>query len=116
MRVNGPLDCIARGGIKPFAAIPRAIEKTSTSSHLDGKTPDFSQTGKKSPQRLQVELVCQDETPAFDPFWDGPRLMPSFVTQLLGQVMPDRREANVSVETAYGTAVPRQALLVDRKS
>lgn len=41
--------------------------------------------------------------------------MPSFVTQLLGQVMPERRET-VSVETAYGTAVPRQALLVDRKS
>ncbi len=59
--------------------------------------------------------MCQDETRAFDPIWDGPRLMPSFVTQLLAQVMPDRRET-VSVETAYGTAAPRQALLVDRKS
>jgi hypothetical protein len=107
---------MARERLKAFAANPRAIEKASPSSHLGGQTPDFSQTDKQTPPRLQVELVCQDETKAFDPFWDGPRLMPSFVTQLLGQAMPDRREANVRVETAYGTAVPRQALLVDRKS
>jgi hypothetical protein len=116
MRVTGPLDSIARGGIKTFAAAPRAIEKSSPSSHLGGQTPEFSQPGQKSPPRLQVELVYQDETQAFDPFWDGPRLLPSFVAQLMGQVIPERREANVCVETAYGTAVPRQALLVDRKS
>jgi len=115
MRVNGTLESMARGGIKTFAASPRAIEKTSASSHLGGQTPDFSQAGTKTPPRLQVELVYQDETKAFDPFWDGPRLIPSFVTQLLGQALPDRRET-VRVETAYGTAAPRQALLVDRKS
>jgi hypothetical protein len=82
---------------------------------LGNQTADFSQAHPKNPPRLQVELVSQGETAAFDPFWDGPRLVPSFVTQLLGQVMPERRET-VSVETAYGTAVPRQALLVDRKS
>jgi hypothetical protein len=115
MRVNGPLDLIARGGVKTFADIARPVEKSSPSSHLGRQTPDFAQAGQKNPPRLQVELVCQDETRAFDPIWDGPRLMPSFVTQLLAQVMPDRRET-VSVETAYGTAAPRQALLVDRKS
>ena len=115
MRVTGPLGSIACGGVKSFADFPRAIEKTSPSSHLGGRTPDFAQAGQKNPPRLQVELVCQDETPAFDPNWDGPRLLPSFVTQLLGQVLPDRREA-VCVQTAYGTAAPRQALLVDRKS
>lgn len=115
MHVNGPLDLIARGGVKTFGGSARAVEKTSPSSHLGNQTPDFAQADAKSPPRLQVELVCQDETAAFDPIWDGPRLVPSFVAQLLGQVMPDRRET-VSVETAYGTAVPRQALLVDRKS
>ncbi len=115
MRVNGPLELIGRGGVKTFAAAPRAIEKSSASSQLGGRTPDFAQAEPKSTPRLKVELVCQDETRGFDPIWDGPRLVPSFVTQLLGQVMPDRRET-VSVETAYGTAVQRQALLVDRKS
>lgn len=71
---------------------------------------------EKSPPRLQVELVCQDETPGYDPFWDAPRLLPTFVTQVMGQVMPERRE-NVSVETAYGSVrCPRMALLLDRKS
>lgn len=115
MRVNGPLELIARGGVKTFAATPRVVEKSSASSHLGGRAPDFAQAEPKPTPRLQVELVCQDETRRFDPIWDGPRLVPSFVTQLLGQVMPDRRET-VAVETAYGTAVPRQALLVDRKS
>lgn len=107
---------MACGGVKTFTAAPRAIEKSSPSSHLGSQTQDFAQAGQNNPPRLQVELVSQGETPAFDPIWDGPRLMPSFVTQLLGQVMPDRREAHVSLETAYGTAAPRQALLVDRKS
>jgi len=115
MRVNGPLDLIARGGFKTFGANARAVEKPSASSRLGSQTPDFAQAAPKSPPRLQVELVSQPETAAFDPFWDGPRLVPSFVTQLLGQVMPDSRET-VSVETAYSTAVPRKALLVDRKS
>jgi hypothetical protein len=115
MRVNGPLDLIARGGVKTFAANTRPVEKPSASSQLGNQTADFSQAHPKNSPRLQVELVSQGETAAFDPFWDGPRLVPSFVTQLLGQVMPERRET-VSVETAYGTAVPRQALLVDRKS
>jgi hypothetical protein len=115
MRVNGPLDLIARGGVKTFATNTRPVEKPSASSQLGNQTADFSQAHPKNPPRLQVELVSQGETAAFDPFWDGPRLVPSFVTQLLGQVMPERRET-VSVETAYGTAVPRQALLVDRKS
>ncbi len=106
---------IARGGVKTFAANTRPVEKPSPSSQLGNGAPDFSQADPKKPPRLQVELVSQGETAAFDPFWDGPRLVPSFVTQLLGQVMPERRET-VAVETAYGIAVPRQALLVDRKS
>jgi hypothetical protein len=115
MHVNGPLELAARGSVKSFAAAPRAVEKSSASNHLGDRTPDSAQAEPKATPRLQVELVCQGETPAFDPIWDAPRLVPSFVAQLLGQVMPERRET-VAVETAYGTAVPRQALLVDRKS
>ena len=115
MQVNGPLELTARGGVKTFAAAPRAVEKSSPSNHLGGRPPGFAQAEAKSTPRLQVELVSQDGTGGFDPIWDAPRLVPSFVAQLLGQVMPDRRET-VAVETAYGTAVPRQALLVDRKS
>ena len=65
---------------------------------------------------MQVELVCQEETRAFDPFWDGPRLMPAFVAQVMGQIIMERRDSSVSVETAYGSMQPRKALLLDRKS
>jgi len=65
---------------------------------------------------MQIELLYQEETPCFDPFWDGPRLMPTFVAQLMGQIMLERRDSSVSVETAYGSAQSRKALVLDRKS
>jgi hypothetical protein len=116
MRVPGPLDVTVRTGLKALAAAPRAIEKSSASSALGHERQSFNQDGEKAVPRLQVELVSQDETRAFDPFWDAPRLMPAFVAQVMGQVMPERRGAGVSAQTAYGSAAPRKALLLDRRS
>jgi hypothetical protein len=116
MRVTGPFEIAVRGGQKASAAVSRTIEKSSPSSDLGHRSPDTGAGREKSVPRLQVELVCQDETRGHDPFWDAPRLLPTFVTQVMGQVMPDRRE-NVSVETAYGSVrSARMALLLDRKS
>lgn len=116
MRVNGPFDINLRSGVKLLAAAPRACEKSSASSTL-GRQPQDFETEEQKPAPIQVELVCQDETPDFDPFWDGPRLLPAFVAQLMGQMSMERRDTSVSVETAYGSARhPRQALLLDRKS
>ena len=116
MRVTGPFDINLRSGIKLLAATPRACEKSSGSSALDQQPQDFNDEQKPA-SPIQVELLCQDETPRFDPFWDGPRLLPAFVAQLMGQMGMDRRDQNVSVETAYGSVrYPRQALLLDRKS
>jgi hypothetical protein len=116
MRVTGPFDINLRGGIKLLTASPRACEKSSGSSTLDGQPQDFNAQGEK-PLPVQVELLCQDETPRFDPFWDGPRLLPAFAAQLMGQLSLERRDASLSVETAYGRIRdPRQALLLDRKS
>ena len=116
MRVTGPFDATARGGLKALAASSRAIEKSSASSALGHERQSFNHEGAKAVPRLQVELVCQDETQGHDPFWDAPRLLPTFVAQVMGQVMPERRDASVSVQTAYGSAAPRKALLLDRKS
>jgi hypothetical protein len=116
MRVTGPLDINLRSGIKLLAAHPRACEKSSGSSALDQQPQDFNDEQKPA-SLIQVELLCQDETPRFDPFWDGPRLLPAFVAQLMGQMGMDRRDTGVSVETAYGSIrYPRQALLLDHKS
>lgn len=116
MRVPGPLDATVRTGLKALAAPPRAIEKSSASSALGHERQSFNQEGEKAVPRLQVELVYQDETRAFDPFWDAPRLMPAFVAQVMGQAMPERRAIGVSMQAAYGSAAPRKALLLDRRS
>ena len=116
MRVTGPFEIAVRGGVKPSAAAPRAVEKASASSRLGNQPKDLNGKREQAPPRLQVELVCQDETRTPDPYWDAPRLLPTFVTQVMAQAMPERRET-VSVETAYGSARnPRMALLVDRRS
>ncbi len=115
MRVNNFHDVRLAGGQKTFAERVRRIEKISAASGLGAQQQDNAHHQSKMPPRLQVELVCQDETTGRDPIRDAPRLVPTFVAQLLGQVMPDRREL-VCVETAYGRAAPRQALLLDRKS
>ncbi len=71
---------------------------------------DSRQPKPKNVPRIQVERVSHSETTAFDPLWDGPRLVPSFVTQVLAQAMADNREPDITVETAYGTAAPRRSL------
>jgi hypothetical protein len=113
MRVNGPLDGVVRGGVKAFAALPRAIEKSSPSSQLGQDPPAFDAPRAKSPPRLQVELVCQDETPRFDPFWDAPRLVPTFVAQLMGQVMPGASGISPTAHQAYRGRAPRPSLLLE---
>lgn len=116
MRVNGPFNAIASGSARASALELRAIEKSSLSSHLGQQAQDGKRPEAKNIPRIQVELVSHSETTAFDPLWDGPRLVPSFVAQVLAQAMPDDGERNMTVETAYGTAAPRLSLLVDRTS
>lgn len=116
MRVNGPFNAIAPGSARASALELRAIEKPSLSNHLGSQARDGRQPEAKNIPRIQVELVSHSETTAFDPLWDGPRLVPSFVAQVLAQTMPDNSERDMTVETAYGTAAPRRSLLVDRTS
>lgn len=116
MRVTSQPDTIGRSLIKGAGLSSHAIEKSSASSALHREAAKDAQAEDKPAPRIQVELVCQSGTEAFDPNWDGPRLLPTFVAQVMGQAVPERRAA-VSLETAYGTArLPRMALLLDRKS
>ena len=116
MRVTALLDASSRAGLKPAPAPTRRCEKPSGSSALSRERQDFNPDDRKSALPLQIELLYQEDTPRFDPFWDGPRLMPTFVAQVMGQIMLERRDNSVSVETAYGSVQPRKALLLDRKS
>ena len=120
MRVNGPFELTHPASPKSSAVSARAVEKSSPASLLQREPHDTARSRPQTPPHLVVELVSQDETARFDPVWDGPRLIPAFVAQLMGQAMnqltPERRSA-APLETAYGSARDaRMALLLDRKS
>jgi hypothetical protein len=116
MRVNGPLELPHPASPKSSTVCARAVEKISPASLLQREPDDAAPRRPQTPAHLVVELVSQDETARFDPVWDGPRLVPAFVAQLMGQIMPERRSA-APLETAYGSARDaRMALLLDRKS
>ena len=116
MRAIVPFQSGMGGVSKAPASSLRVIKKSSAANALGQQKQEPRHEREKAPAPLRVEFVSRDGTSRFDPFWDGPKLIPVFVAQLLGQVMPERREKTM-VETTYGRAgSPRMALLVDRKS
>ena len=117
MRTAGPLDGNTRTAVKSLSVQPRRCEKSSTSSDLGKERPDLEADRRKGQPTLRVQLVSQNDTTRADPEWDGPRLLPVFAAQLIGQAVPDRRDGCARVETAYGSlGAPRTALLLDRRS
>ena len=116
MRLSSNTDIMLRGPLRTAAAPVRTVEKACPTSPLRRRPQQGPQGEQKPLPRIQLELVSQGGTPAFDPSWDGPRLLPTFVAQLMGQLVPERH-ACVALETAYGSArVERMALLLDRRS
>lgn len=106
------LDIVRRSGVKPGLGPVRETQKSSSHRDLGNAPQDFAKPKDKTPPPLRVELVCQGETAPHDPFWDGPRLKPAFVTQFLGQVMAPGAPAPVS-PSAYEAPVPACARLLD---
>jgi len=111
------MDATRSTGFKTLAVLPRVCEKSSASSALGRDQQDADTPARSSTAATGVELLCQEETRRFDPFWDGPRLLPTFVAQVIGQAIPDRRDHAMSLQTAYGSIdCPRKALVLDRRS
>jgi hypothetical protein len=115
MRVNSHIDCASRGRLPLPAAGARIVEKASAASGLKREQPDADHRRHRTPPRLQVELVCQDDTAGFDPFRDAPTLKPTFVAQLLGQVMAGA-SADASAQGAYRRLCGARSCLVDHTS
>ena len=67
MRVTPNLEQSSSGSLKGAVTLTRAIEKSSPSSALHQQPPQTHQAEEKTPPRIQVELVCQAGTEAFDP-------------------------------------------------
>ena len=114
MRVQTLPPAIWRESLKASASGIHAPGKSSNSAHLGDEERRPDRQARKERPKLQVELVCQEGTKAHDPFWDGPRLKPAFVTQLLGQ-MTVRRRTGASPSRAYGESQASAALLLDAR-
>lgn len=108
-----PIAVTMKTGPRTCGETVRAIEKSSPSARPNGERHDTPRDPSKQPPRLQIELVSQAETARHDPFWDGPRLTPAFVTHVLGQVMVGER--NRIVRGAYGAAETNAPRLLDTR-
>lgn len=113
MNALTPIATTIQGSHRAPGAGARTVGKSSQSAQMHGERRDNEQDKPRPRPRLQVELVCQGETKRHDPFWDGPRLTPLFVTQLLGQVMAGER--NRLVRGAYGDAGAAEPRLLDTR-
>lgn len=114
MRVHGPLETVRSSRLPPAATVARTVEKTSTASDLNGERQDAPLPRRNPATALRIELVCQDDTQAFDPFRDAPKLRPVFVAQVLGQVM-DADRAAPSAQAAYRRTAEASGRLFDRR-
>jgi len=113
MRVQTTLPVLWRESLKACANGIGAPGKSSDSASLGKDTHTPPRDARRQRPPLQVELVCQDDTKARDPFWDSPRLSPAFVTQLLGQVMAGER--NIAPRRVYGTSETGAAAIFDAR-
>jgi hypothetical protein len=90
-----------------------AVEKISPRSEFDGEYASRHQpqswictsSGKRSTSRSGTSEV--------DPYWDGPRLTPTFVAQVMGQVY-GTNTTSPSAAAAYRRTVPVCPAVFDR--
>ena len=113
MRASAPLLLPPPGPPRVSPDALAGCEKPCGSNDLEQRPREFTKPSPQAPPHLTVEFLCQGETQLRDPFWDGRRLLPTFVAQLLGQTMPDHT-LQLS-RTAYCREDPRIARLLDRK-
>ena len=67
----------------------RGAEDSNAFRTLDGECTD---DGALARRERRAPAPSQSGTESFDPLWNGPRLRPAFVAQVLGQVMMDPRD------------------------
>ncbi len=104
-----------RAQITRLRAMPRRVEIANTSGRLDdegrGEEPGTGGFAKFAAPKKP----CQTGTAATASDWYGPRLLPTFVAQVLGQVMMDSRDqALTAAPAAYRAAQIGTGALLDR--
>ena len=63
-----------------------AVEKVSPAAGIDGESTSRHQPQSWVCTPKSKRSSSQSDTDQTDPYWDGPRLTPAFVAQVMGQV------------------------------
>lgn len=118
MKIGGVYSGFAKPGVQPAANPDARVRNTSGVSGLGDAAHRVSDDFEDLlPDSDGVEL-SQNSTAEFAPLWHGPVLRPTFVAQVMGQVMMDHREQAVSLtRLAYannGAARHRGAVIDGR--
>jgi len=80
----------------------RGLGQSNHSNTLGGEGAAEERSGDAAPRRRATDTLSQFGTKDSEPLWNGPRLMPAFVAQVLGQVMMDTRDrASALAPAAY---------------
>ena len=95
----------------------RGIGKSSSSHTFDGECGGDGDVRRAPFADRRRAAATQFGTSGDAPLWNGPRLRPAFVAQVLGQVMMDERAAALSLAPAAyrerGTQIPPGAIFFD---
>ena len=96
-----PVLACASGAIASRSAErARTIGDASSSRTLDGECRSQDDARRGAPFRRTAVLVSRNGTETTAPLWNGPRLQPAFVAQVLGQVMMDAQARALSLAPA----------------
>jgi hypothetical protein len=103
---------ISAAGRTGSGVMVRGVEKSSAGRnfHDESATAD-TQRGSRSAAR-EGRPSCRNGTATAVSFWNGPRLRPAFVAQVIGQTMQARVPAP-SAQAAYNRTAKRLATALD---
>lgn len=87
--------------------VVRGADKCGADLEFDGECATPQQIGNFGAEQSERRTLCQYETEVCGPFWNGPRLRPAFVAQVLGQAMEKERPARALAAYREALAQPR---------
>ncbi|HEY4943751.1 MAG TPA: hypothetical protein VII56_20150 [Rhizomicrobium sp.] len=79
----------------------RGVGDANSSRTLDGECEGDGEFRRSAQGDRRRAALSQIGTGSSAPFWNGPRLQPAFVAQVLGQVMTDRQKQTLNPAPAY---------------
>ncbi len=99
---------------RAFAGV-RRVGNGNSSKSLEGEGTARGRSSRPPASAPHRNCTCQNGTEGGGPPWNGPHLRPSFVAQVLGQVMMDPlARASSLAPAAYRQAQIAQGRLLDR--